>query len=205
LSLFANQVVRPISFPAAPRKLAASWYAIQTRSRFEKVVRDELNARGIENYLPSFTELHQWKDRKTWVEQPIFPGYIFARFVDEGAIPGNLLRTRGAVRILGHGGTIEPVPDREIDSVQRLLNSGNRCFAHSSFCQGAWVRIKRGALTGIEGLLVRVKDGNRLVLSINLLSQSIATEVDVRDVEVIRPKQLTASFGGGGKSECIPI
>ena len=186
MSLSAIQVIGPVPFPALKRGLPASWYAIQTRSRFEKVVRAELNGKGVENFLPAFKELHRWKDRKSLVEQPVFPGYIFARFVDESPIRENVSRTCGVVRILGHGGAIEPVPDWEIDSVQRLLNTESRCYAHPSLCEGASVRVKRGALKGIEGLLVRVKNRDRLVLSINLLSQSVATEVDARDVELIR-------------------
>lgn len=163
------------------------WYALYTRSNFERRVAVELAAKSLENYLPAFQQLHQWKDRKKWVDVPVFPGYVFARFRDTEKTRLKVLRTAGTVRILGQADRIEPIPDAEIESVRRLLKSDVPCFAHPFLREGAWVRVKRGALKGLEGLLVRVKSQTRLVLSISLLSQSVATEIDVADVEVLRP------------------
>ena len=165
------------------------WYAVQTRSRFEKVVRAELRISGIEHYLPTFEDLHQWKDRKKVVELPLFSGYIFARFEGSEKYRIQVLRTNGVVRILGAGTAIEPVGVWEIDSIRRLLQSGSRCFPHPFIREGAWVRVRRGALAGVEGRLVRVKNQTRLVLSVDLLSQSVATEVDARDVEPATERQ----------------
>src|SRR5204863_5117963 len=79
----------------------ARWYAVQTRSRFEKIVRADLTACRVENYLPSATEIHQWKDRKKSVEETLFPGYVFVRFSERGPARLRVLRTNGVVRILG--------------------------------------------------------------------------------------------------------
>ena len=163
------------------------WYAVYTRSNFEKRVAKELGLKLIESYLPVVEQLHQWKDRKKMVEVPVFPGYVFARFRDSNRTRLDVLRTPGTVRILGQGDHIEPVPEVEIESIQRLLKADVCCFTHPFLRQGAWVRVKRGALKDVEGLLVRVKSKTRLVLSISLLSQSVATEIDISDVEVIRP------------------
>jgi len=168
---------------ASAARTGERWYAVQTRSRFEKVVRTELDIRGIEHYLPTFEDLHQWKDRKKLVELPLFSGYIFARFEDSESARLQVLRANGVVRILGGGVVIEPVPDREIESVRTLLRSGNGYFAHPFVREGAWVRVRSGALAGLEGRLVRVKNRTRLVLSVELLSQSVATEIDARDVQ----------------------
>lgn len=164
------------------------WYAVYTRSNFEKRVAAELAAKPVENYLPVVQEWHQWKDRKKLVEVPVFPGYVFARFADSTRNRLQVLHTAGTVRILGQREQIEPIPDREIESVQRLLQANVPCFAHPFLREGAWVRVKRGALQDLEGLLVRVKSKTRLVLSITLLSQAVATEIDISDVEVIRPR-----------------
>src|SRR5215471_18838566 len=117
------------------------WYAVQTRSRFEKAVRAELDAQGFENYLATFEELQQWKDRKKMVELPLFSGYVFARFENSDATRLRVLRTHGVVRILGSNGAIEAIPDREIDSVRQVLLSGNRCFPHPFVREGSWVRV----------------------------------------------------------------
>jgi transcription antitermination factor NusG len=168
------------------------WYAIQTRSRFEKSVATLLGAKEVEHYLPAFGEMHQWKDRKKLVERPAFPGYVFVRFKDGGAARLDILKIPGAVRILGKGDMIEPVPEHEIQSVRILLQSSGKCLSHPFVREGTRVRVRRGPLKDVEGILVRIKNYNRLVVSIELLSQAVATEVDASDVEpiqTIRPER----------------
>jgi len=168
------------------------WYALYTRSHFEKRVAAELTTKGVENYLPVIEQVHQWKDRRKLVEVPVFAGYVFVRFADGREVRLDVLRTAGSVRILGHGDRSEPVPDAEIESIRRLLKAQVPCFSHPFLREGAWVRVKRGPLRDVEGLLVRVKNKTRLVLSVALLSQSVATEIDLADVEVVRAARRQA-------------
>ncbi|MBK9170118.1 MAG: UpxY family transcription antiterminator [Bryobacterales bacterium] len=174
-------VIPPSVPPVEPR-----WYAVHTRSRFEKIVSTELGRHGIETYWPAFDEVHQWKDRKKRVERPVFPGYLFVRIPGVPVHQIQVLRTNGVVRILGGGAGIEPVPDREIDSIRRLLVSNKHCYLHPSLREGTWVRVTRGPLRDVEGRLLRLKSETRLVLTVDLLSQSVATEIDIHDVEPIR-------------------
>jgi len=161
------------------------WYAVQTRSRFEKVISAELSLAGIEHYLATYQSVHEWKDRQKLLELPLFPGYIFVHLEDLEAIRRRVLRVHGVVRILGHGSSIEPIPQEQIDSVRRLLAGGKQCQPHPFVKEGSWVRVRRGALAGLEGRLVRIKNSARLVLSIDLLSQSVSTEVEARNIEPV--------------------
>jgi transcription antitermination factor NusG len=165
----------------------ARWYAVSTRSHFEPSVAADLGAKGIENYLPAVREVHQWKDRKKAVDVPLFPGYVFARFMDTDQARLMVLRVRGAVRILGQENAIEPIPDAQIDNVRQLLQSQRHFAVHPFLREGALVRVTAGPLKGVEGLLVRVKNENRLVLSVDALSQSVSTEIDINAVELLRP------------------
>ena len=162
------------------------WYALYTRSNYEKQVVQELTSKGIENYLPTVKEIHQWKDRKKAVEVPVFRSYVFTRFIDTDSWRLRVLRTSGAVRILGggNGGTIEPISDVKIESVRRLVNSNLPFAAYPFLREGVRVRVKRGPLKGTEGRLVRFKGQARLILSIEILAQSVAAEVDPTDVEI---------------------
>lgn len=162
---------------------SAAWYAVRTRSNFERRVATDLITRGLEIFLPSFREVHQWKDRKKIVEQPLFPGYLFTHMADSAEMRLAILKVPGAVQILGQGQSIEPVPDEQVEAVRAILAANVSCFAHPFLREGSRVRIRRGALKGIEGFLVRFKNQFRLVLSVELLSQSVATEVDIQDVE----------------------
>jgi len=169
-------------------RLCSHWYAVQTRSRFERSVEAELTAKGLETYLPAVREIHRWKDRKKQVDVPLFSGYVFTRIPDHPTRRLDVLRTNGTVRILGNGAGIEPVPDYEIEAIRQLLQARVTCFSHPFLRQGAWVRVKYGPLEGVEGLLTRMKNQSRLVISVQMLSQSVATEIDAEDVELIRPR-----------------
>jgi len=162
------------------------WFAVRTRSNYEKRVAALFVEKGIECYLPSFREVHQWKDRKKLIDLPLFPGYLFTRMLDTREARLSVLRSDGVVNILGQGDAIEPVPDHEIEAVRQLLDSNGRCQAHPLLQKGAWVRVKRGPLKDLEGFLIRVKNQSRLVLSVTLLAQSVSTEIDVSDVQFLR-------------------
>jgi transcription antitermination factor NusG len=162
------------------------WYAVRTRSNYEKRVSAMLAEKGVEQYLPAYREMRQWKDRKKLIELPLFPGYLFTRMVDSREGRLSVLCNDGVVAILGSGDSIEPIPDREIEAVQKVLDARTRCQAHPLLREGAWVRVKRGALKNMEGLLVRMKGHNRLAVSITLLSQSVSVEMDAADVQFLR-------------------
>src|ERR1041385_3577734 len=162
----------------APVMTVPRWYAVQTRSRFEKTVRSELESRGVDHFLPAVNEVHQWRDRKRVVETPIFAGYLFVHIPDFAEQRLQVLTSHGVVRILGSNGAIQPLPDGEIESIRKLLASGKPCLPHPFIREGAWVRVRKGPLAGVEGRLVRFKGEERLVLSNDLLSQSVASEVN---------------------------
>jgi len=172
----------------------SQWYAVQTRSNFEKRVTGELTAKGIRCFLPTFRETHRWKDRKKVIDIPFFPGYSFVRIPDHDSFRLQVLRTDGAVRILGSGGRMDPIPDIEIDSLQCLVAANVPACSHPFLREGAWVRVKRGPLQGLEGRLVRFKNETRLLVSVEILCQSVAADVDFGDVELIRPAVSQARF-----------
>jgi len=172
------------------------WYAVHTRSNFEDHIIGDLAARGLEGYCPAHDEIHQWKDRKKKISVPLFPGYVFVRFIDVPATRSVVTRTRGVARILGAAGSIEPVPEREIEAVRRLVTARVGSYAIPLVKEGEWVRVCRGPLQGLEGTLIRVKNQSRLAVSVTLLSRSVAAEVDIRDV---------AAVPEAGGSKCIRI
>lgn len=173
---------RPIVESGGLLQAGPKWYAVHTRSRFEKAVHVELRNKGIETYLPATVEVHAWKDRRKQVDVPLFPGYVLVRFEDLAAERVRVLQTHGVVRILGHGSTLTPVAEEEIEAVRRLVDTR----AHSSYPyirSGMRVRVCRGVLSGVEGFLVRARNATRLVISVPLLAQSVSVEIDAADVK----------------------
>jgi transcription termination/antitermination protein NusG len=173
-------------------KTGYHWYAIHTRSNFETRVATEFASKELDFYLPVFNQVHQWKDRKKAVRVPVFPGYLFVRFEDQSPARTRVLQTTGVVRILGSERTPEPVPDQEISFIQQMLQQG-QCSCHPLLREGSRVQVRRGPLKGLQGRLVRIKSGARLVVSISILSQSVSTEIDAADVEPIPEEAHIAS------------
>jgi transcription antitermination factor NusG len=124
--------------------------------------------------------LSQWKDRKKEVEVPLFSGYCFARFCwpDRMAVQ----KVFGVVEIVRGGDGPEPIPDQEIDALRTLMSSTLKYDAHPYLREGMIVEVKRGPLEGVRGILLRKAKRHRLVISIHLISQSAAVEIDATDV-----------------------
>ena len=171
----------------------SQWFAIQTRYRYEQRVAGDLTSKGLESYLPLLREVHDWKDRKKSVEVPAFGGYLFARFEPTQRNRVRVLETTGVVRLLGHQGELEAVPDSEIDSLRRSLKSGAPCMRHPYLANGTLLRIERGPLSGLEGRLVRTANSLRLVVCVASVGQAIAIEVAREDVAPIEGEEVAAA------------
>ncbi len=179
-----------------------AWYAVHTRSNFEKRVAADLGLKQMEVYLPVFQAVHRWKDRNKLVETPVFSCYVFVRFPNCDPARLRILRTPGVVRILGTEGRLEPIPEPQIEAVRRMVQEGRSCSIHPLLREGTRVRVLRGPLRDIEGFFVRAKSCCRLVVSLPLLSQSIASEVDAADIEPLPHSagQPRAATGAAGRS-----
>ena len=156
------------------------WYALRTKSRHEKLVRDQLDKQGIEPLLPTVKKLSQWKDRKKEIEVPLFSGYCFVRFGQEGKLP--VQKVSGVVEIVGSGSRPEPIPDEEIQALKTLMSSVLPYDPHPYLHEGMAVEVVRGPLQGVHGMLLRKEKRHRLVLGIRLIQQAAAVEIDVNDV-----------------------
>lgn len=154
------------------------WFALQTRSRHEKVVRDELLRRDIENFLPLMTRLRQWTDRKKKIEFPLFSGYCFARFSLDARLP--VLQTTGVVRIIGRNGRPESIPAPEIESLMIVMNNRAQYqyAVHPFLKEGMLVEVVSGPFQGVKGRVVRQDKHCRIVISISLIQQAVAVEID---------------------------
>lgn len=155
------------------------WYALSTRSRHEKQVRDRLAAIGIEPLLPLAQTLSQWSDRKVWVTNPLFPGYCFARFSLVNRLP--ILQTPGVVRIVGFLNP-EPIPEEDMAAIQKLSASKRRAESCQYLEEGIWVQVIRGPLSGIRGQFVRKGQHGCLVIRAHLIQQAAMVHVDMSEV-----------------------
>jgi transcription antitermination factor NusG len=161
-----------------------AWYALYTRHQHEKTVAQALSGKGFEVFLPLYSTARRWQDRVKQLSLPLFPGYVFLRTALERRLP--VLTTPGVHHFVPGSDRPIPVSDGEIDSVRQLTLKTTRMEPHPFLRCGDWVRIRSGPLEGLEGILTRWKAAFRLVLSVELLQQSVAVEVEASTVESIR-------------------
>jgi transcription antitermination factor NusG len=166
------------------REATARWHALWTRSHCERLVHDQLTTRGFLSFLP---EVDVWASRGTSsrrLPRPMFPGYLFIRHALDKQSYVEVIKTRGLVRVLGQQwDRLDVVPDAEIGAIQRVLAARVPVLPYPFLKEGQRVRITRGPLADVEGILVQMKPSKGyVVLSIDLLSRSVAVEVDCTHV-----------------------
>jgi transcription termination/antitermination protein NusG len=170
-----------ISGPGSRITTEARWFAIWTRSRHEQTVREQLERKQVEAFLPTMPRWSRWKDRKKKIDWPLFPGYCFAYFDLADSLP--VLKCAGVVNIVSFEGKPAPIPDSELESIRVLVGSELQYDPSPMIHEGMMVEVMHGPLRGVVGRLIR-KDAPkaRLVLSVNLIGQAVSVEVDAADV-----------------------
>ena len=152
------------------------WYALKVRPRFERVAVAHLRSRGYDPFLPTYISKRRWSDRIKSLELPLFPGYLFCQIDLKSRLP--VLTAPGVNYIVGVGRAPEPVPEQEIASIRTIVSSGLYYEPFPYLNAGQLVRVEQGALVGLVGRVVEVKNTSRLIISINLLMRSVSAEID---------------------------
>ena len=176
------------SFLEPPREIArplTQWYALYTRSRFEKKLLSELASRQVEVFLPMREVLSQWKDRKKKVWVPLFPGYIFVNHEDTPENRYRILNIPGAVQFVSVCGRSNPVPEEQIMAIRRFLESGLSFDPYPYIKIGNQVEVIAGPLKGIRGVLVEKRGKFRFVLQVDMIRQAISMEIDAMDIRPV--------------------
>ena len=159
-----------------------AWYALYTRSRFEKKMLRELTERSVEVFLPMREILSRWKDRKKRIWTPLFPGYVFINHVNTPENRYRILNIPGAVRFVGFEGHADPIPEEQIQYIRRFLESSMTIDPYPYIQVGTRVEVIVGPLKGIQGVLVEKRGKFRFVLQVDLIRQAVSVEIDASDV-----------------------
>jgi transcription elongation factor/antiterminator RfaH len=160
------------------------WYALTVKPQHERSAERALAFQRLEAFLPCYRSRRHWSDRVKEIELPLFPGYLFCRFEPDERL--RVLTSPGVVDIVGFGGRPAPVHPEEISALRRLAASDMRLQPWPYLKAGQRVRIERGPLADLEGILVRSKDFWRVVVSVDLLRRSVAVEIDREAIAPLR-------------------
>jgi transcription antitermination factor NusG len=159
----------------------AAWYAIWTRSRHEQTVREQIEEKGLDAFLPTITRWSRWKDRKKQIDWPLFPGYCFAKLGTADRLP--VMKCAGVVNIVSFNGEVAPIPEHEIEGIRRLIETDLQFDPCPLIREGTLVEVVHGPLRGVVGRLVRKGSHARLILAVELIGQGVSVEVDAADVK----------------------
>lgn len=156
------------------------WYALYTCANHEKRVAAELNARAVEHFLPLYTTVRRWKDRRVNLDLPLFPGYVFVRLALRDRL--RVVQIPSVVRLVGFNGQPTALPDTEMEIMRSGLSERLRAEPHPFLTVGRRVRIVGGPFAGLEGVLKRRKNNLRIIVSLELIQRSVAVDVEAADV-----------------------
>lgn len=161
-----------------------NWYAVYTKSRHEKLTDKFLVSRGFISFLPLRSVLSRWKDRKKLITVPLFPSYVFVNILKKDI--HDVMYTKGVLRMVGINGVPYPIPNEQIESIEKLVKSDLKYDPYPYVNIGAEVEIKNGPLAGVVGKIVDKRSSKHIVvLSVDLIKRSVSVEVHVRDIELL--------------------
>lgn len=160
------------------------WYALTTRNRHEKKVHERLLQKGIQCYLPMYTTVRQWSDRKKKVAEALFSCYVFVRIALKDRL--SILQTDGAARLVAFSQKPVPIPEEQIEAIQRLLEEKIPMERADYWTPGQQIEIVNGPLAGFKGKLQSVKGKSRLVIAIDAIQQAISVDVDAFSIKAVQ-------------------
>lgn len=156
------------------------WFALQVVPKHEKSVDSILEYRGYNHFLPTYRARRRWSDRVRFVEQPLFPGYVFCK--SQRNLMEVIRSSPGIIRIVAFGGKPLPVPDKEIEALQQIVCGKREYSAFPYLSVGQKVQVISGPLTGISGTITQFKNRDRLVISLDVIMKSVSVEIDQSEV-----------------------
>lgn len=176
--------VRETNSNEAMTTTVRQWFAVSVRSRHEFTARDELVKKGIATFLPSVRKLRQWQDRKKLVLFPVFPGYLFVEIEPRAEAFLQVIKARGTVALVslvpGHP---TPVVEQEIESLKKVVASGQSFDVYPGYRIGARVRVRRGPLQGAEGILAKKESSELFFVNVEILGRSVGLRICADDLE----------------------
>jgi len=170
---------------AAAEQEALHWYALHTKARHEKTVERRLRDQGMEIFLPTTIEVHGWSDRKKKVEVPLFNCYVFVRCALSDQDRKRVYQVESVHGFVGVRGSSLPIPDEQIENIRKALQQPAACRSYPFLKVGQRVRVRGGAMDGVEGVFLSENGDNSLIISIEAIQRSMAVRIDGYHVEPV--------------------
>jgi len=178
-----------------------TWHVIYVRARHEKQVSLELSERRVESYLPMRKEVHQWSDRRKWVDVPLFSCYVFVKISKMDF--NSVYQVNGFVKFVSLNGRPSVVPEKQIDAIRRVIEvCPDDVDVLDGMYAGKEAEIVSGALAGLRGEIVELVNRKTFVIRVDGLDKLLSVKVPAAAVRVIgtitsgKPEEATAGIAG---------
>jgi transcription antitermination factor NusG len=170
-----------------PVQSQPEWFAAYTAPRHEKAAAEYLRRKSVDVFLPVYDVARNWNGRRALVKLPLFPCYVFVRIRACERLA--VLEVPQVVRIVSFNGRPAALPDAEIEALRTAIQARNsKPYPYTP--TGTRVRIAAGPLRGLEGIVQREKGSARIVVSVDMIMQSVALELDAADLDMVEgPKR----------------
>ena len=166
-------------------RLDYSWYVLHTKSRFENVVNEGLAKKSLEVFLPKIQVRSKRRDRKVMIRVPLFPGYLFVKTNLEPTEHIGIVKTVGAVRLVGNTDGPIPVASETVDSLKIIVQGNDSVDTGSRFKKGDRVIVVHGPFAGVVGTFLRHRGKGRVIVNIEALGQYAGVNVSEDDIELL--------------------
>jgi transcription antitermination factor NusG len=161
------------------------WYALHTRARHEKAIERRLRDQRMETFVPTTMEVHRWSDRKKRVEVPLFSCYVFVRCALSAEDRMRVYQVESVHGFVGNRASSLPIPDEQIESIRKVLTQSAPWRSYPFLKAGQRVRVRGGAMDGVEGVFVSENGDHSLIISVDAIQRSMAVRIDGYDVQPI--------------------
>lgn len=165
--------------------LTQAWYVLHTKSRAENVLYEGLSKKSLEVFLPKVRVPSKRRDRKLLIHVPLFPGYLFVKTDLNPYEHIEILKTVGAVRLIGNKEGPLPVPRETVESLKIMVLADQPIFTGTRFKKGDRVLVVNGPFSGVGGTFIRYRGKGRVIVDIEALGQFAGVEVDEQDIEIL--------------------
>lgn len=187
------------------RKPIYEWYAIYTKANGEKRLITSLQEKQIECYLPLRKVLRYWSDRKKWIEEPLFRGYIFAKVSYKEFF--DIINTPGAVCYVSFGGKAQPIPEFQINNIKSMVEQTDQeiTLTYKNIKRGQKAEVIYGPLKGVQGEIVEIFGQDRILIRIETLNCSLHANISKKEVSILNESEYLLTKKTSLKESSIPI
>jgi len=163
--------------------MSRQWFAVRCKPRREFEALDAFARQGFEAWLPQELKLVRHARKMEKKPRPFFPGYLFLHLAPEERRWTTIRSTRGAIGAVRFGDWYPPVPDEVVAGLRAMqdergfIRRPEDADPECPFAPGERVRMREGAMAGLEGVFLARDGDQRAMVLLSLMQRQVKAKV----------------------------